>query len=142
MKILIAYSTKSGAARKCAGLLAQELSGCIISDLEKESPRPDDFDIIIIGSGVRMGKLYKPVCNFIKENQAALLQKRVAYFLCNAYPDTIQKTVSKNLTEQLITSSICIESFGGYQPYSSKKNALQSGIKKENILIFAKQIIG
>ena len=61
---MIGYATKSGAARECAELLKQKLAECDMIDMERNSVNPAEYDIVIIGSGVRMGKLYKPVRKF------------------------------------------------------------------------------
>lgn len=140
MNVLIAYATKSGAAKECSLLLQKELSGSALFNLNHEIPSLDDYDVIVIGSGVRMGKLYKPARNFIRANQAMLLKKRTVYFLCNAYPDTFQKTINTNFVPELIDSAICIESFGGYAPFSPPKENPFMGLNIEKIKEVAAQI--
>lgn len=142
MKILITYASKSGAARECSLLLQKELSGSTVFDLNHGIPALDDYDMIVIGSGVRMGKIYKPVKNFIRENQEVLLKKQTVYFLCNAYPDTIQKTIKSNFAPELIDSANCIESFGGYTPFSPPKGDPTIGLDVERIKTVAGKIRG
>jgi menaquinone-dependent protoporphyrinogen oxidase len=62
-----------------------------------------------------------------------LLKKQTGYFLCNAYPDTIQKTIKANFLPELIDSAICIESFGGYAPFSPPKDDPDKGIDVDRI---------
>ncbi|SNS84976.1 menaquinone-dependent protoporphyrinogen oxidase [Anaerovirgula multivorans] len=140
MNILITYATKSGAAKECSLLLQKGLFGSTLIDLNHEIPSLDDYDVIIIGSGVRMGKLYKPVRNFIRKNQSVLLKKKTIYFLCNAYPDTLQKTIKTSFVPELIDSAICIESFGGYAPFSPPKENPLMGLNVEKINEVATQI--
>jgi menaquinone-dependent protoporphyrinogen oxidase len=140
MNVLIVYATKSGAAKESSLLLQKELSGSTLFDLNHEIPSLNDYDVIVIGSGVRMGKLYKPVRNFIRANQAELLKKRVVYFLCNAYPDTFQKTIKTNFAPELTDSAICIESFGGYAPFSPPKDDPTIGLNVEKIMKVTAQI--
>lgn len=64
MKTLLLYATKSGAARECAELLAKELTDCTVCDLRHAIPNPELFDTIIVGSGIRFGKIYKPAAKF------------------------------------------------------------------------------
>jgi menaquinone-dependent protoporphyrinogen oxidase len=142
MNVLIAYATKSGATKECSLLLQKEFPGSALIDLNHTIPSLDNYDVIIIGSGVRMGKLYKPVRSFIRKNQTVLLKKKSAYFLCNAYPDTFQKTVKTNFTPELIDSAICIESFGGYAPFSPPKGNPLMGLNVEKIKEAAAQIKG
>lgn len=123
MRTLIIYATKSGTSQYCASLLARQIEDCAIFDLSKAEPDIAPFDTIIIGSGVRMGKLYRPVLNFIKKNEALLLEKRTAFYLCNAYPDTLQKTIDKNIPEQVAKAAIYINSFGGKAPFRAYNDA-------------------
>ncbi len=139
MNILIGYATKSGAAKTCAELLEKEFPGCTVCDLGKEIPDINDFDIVIIGSGVRMGKIYKPVKNFIKSNITLLLSKNTAFYLCNAYPDTTKKAIEKNFPGKLVISAICIEAFGGKVPFSTD-TVNQTWINKDNIAAFVQFI--
>lgn len=122
MKTIIVYATKSGASRECAELLATKLTNCYICDLSKQAPDIKSYDTVILGSGVRMGKIYKQMKSFIENNTQVLLVKKTAVFLCNAYPDTFQKVVEKNIPEDLIGRAVCIESFGGSLPFAPPKN--------------------
>lgn len=115
MSTLILYSTKSGASQKCAGLLANKIADCVVCDIKNSTFKIETFDTIIVGTGVRMGKLYKPVISFIRENTNLLLSKQFALYLCNAYPDTLQKVIEKNVPEALRGNVI---SFGGVPPFS------------------------
>ena len=61
MKILIAYASKSGTARAAAELLATHLKNheVTVTDLEKNDPVLGDFDYIVLGGPIRMGKAHK-----------------------------------------------------------------------------------
>ncbi len=122
MKTIIVYATKSGASRKCAELLASKIKDCSFFDLSKQVPEIERFDMVILGSGVRMGKIYKPMKGFIEKYMKALLSKKTAFFLCNSYPHTFKKVIERNIPQELIDSAVCIESFGGIPPFTSPKN--------------------
>lgn len=119
MQTLILYATKSGATGECASMLASKLKNCPTYNLKQTTPDITTFDRIIIGTGVRMGKIYKPVLNFIRQNVDVLITKSVAIYLCNAYPDTFQKTIDKSIPIELINHSVCIKSFGGKPPFTN-----------------------
>jgi len=119
MQTLILYASKSGATVEYANMLAKKLKNCTTYNLEQPTPDIVAFDMIIIGTGVRMGKIYKPVLNFIRQNLDLLITKTVAIYLCNAYPDTFQKALDKNIPIELINHSICIKSFGGKPPFTN-----------------------
>lgn len=113
MKAIILYATKSGTARECADLLADKFWNCPVHDLSRSVPDLNGFDTVIIGTGVRMGTIYKPAQRFLQQNIRLLLTKKVAVYFCNAYPDTFPKTVEKNIPQELIEHAVCIKSFGG-----------------------------
>ena len=122
MKTLIVYATKSGASREYAEFISNQLKECSLCDLSKEVPVIESFEVVILGSGVRMGKIYKPMKNFLEKNLKALLTKKTAFYLCNSYPDTFQKAVEKNIPKTLADNAICIESLGGIPPFTAPKN--------------------
>jgi menaquinone-dependent protoporphyrinogen oxidase len=138
MKTIIVYATKSGAARECAELLATRIADCALFDLSKQTVDIDTADTVIIGSGVRMGRIYKPARKFLDTNHNALLSKRTAIYLCNGEPETFQKTVDKNIPAQISAKSICIKSFGGKQPFTSPKS--QDWILTDNVNGFLQAI--
>jgi len=134
VRILILYATKSGASQYCADLLARQIKGCTVCDLLKTDPDITPFDMIIIGSGVRMGKFYKPVLNFIRKNEILLMEKKIAFYLCNAYPEALQKAIEKNIPQQLAKSATCIKSFGGKPPFRTSSDT--HWLVEENVNAF------
>lgn len=138
MKTMIVYASKSGAAKECAELLHQKIENSDLFDLSKETPSPEDYDTVIIGSGIRMGKLYKPARAFIKKNEASLLGRRAAYYLCGAYPDNLQKAIEKNIPHKLIEAAVCIKPFGGKPPYSSANSS--EWLISANLTDFIKEV--
>lgn len=137
MQTIILYATKSGAAGECASLLAEKLN-CPVCDLTQPLPSLQTFDTIIIGSGVHMGKIYRPALNFIRRSLPLLLTKKTALFFCNAYPETLQKTIAKNIPEELVKQAICIQSFGGRPPFTS--SPLSCWLNSNNLQQFAETI--
>lgn len=132
MKTIIIYATKSGATRDCAAILAEKIQECEIYDITKESPNINQADVIILGSGVRMGHMYRPVRKFMKQNLEILLTKRVAIYLCNAYPNNTTKVIHTDIPQKLFDHSSYIESFGGILPFTTPNN--KEWMKRENIL--------
>ena len=138
MKTIILYATKSGAARECADILAARIKDSSVCDLSKETPDIDAADMLIIGSGVRMGRVYKPVRKYIEKNLDKLLTKKTALYLCNGEPETYNKAVEKNIPAQLISQSLCVMSFGGKPPFTTPKS--QDWILKENMDAFVQAV--
>jgi menaquinone-dependent protoporphyrinogen oxidase len=138
MRVLILYASKSGASRECAELLWSRLKDCSICDMTKDLPDLGPFDTLILGSGIRMGKLYRPVRSFMRRNMNLLLSKNLAFYLCNAYPATLQKTIEANIPQPLRDQASCIVSFGGKPPFTSPKN--QEWVQMDRIALFVKAV--
>ena len=139
MKTAIIYASKSGAARECAELLASKLPECTVHDLKKEIPDIGNAEMVIIGSGVRMGRTYGIVRKFINKNLEKLLTKKTALYLCNADPKAYDEAVEKNFPSQLLINSLCVKSFGGKMPFQAAKNP--NWVLTENIEAFIKAVI-
>ncbi|RDB63837.1 hypothetical protein C1878_03300 [Gordonibacter sp. 28C] len=117
MKTLVAYSTKSGASRLCAEHLAERLPAATLADLSCDQPDPTGFDAVVVGSGVRMGKFYKPALRFLSANEQALSSTPLILFTCNAYPDTFDKALRDNVPQSLLGHARCALSLGGLPPF-------------------------
>ena len=115
MKILIAYSSKSGTTRECAETLAPNLANndVTLACLEEGSPDITGFDIAIIGGYVRMGKISKYMRNYITENAAVLDVTMHAFFLCCGLPESTEYYFEKAIPKRLLDSSISNSCFGG-----------------------------
>lgn len=116
MKILIAYSTKSGATEKCAHKLAekiQTLGEIKLANLADCSPDVNEFDLIITGGSVRMGKLQKETVKFIKKNKKKLFAKKTAHYFCCGFPSKADIVINKNYNYEVLNACICVETFGG-----------------------------
>ena len=80
MKTVICYASKSGTARECAKKLKTLLSDAVLCDIEKEKATLSEYDCIVVGGSIRMGKLHKATANFIAKNKE-LLKERSVHFL-------------------------------------------------------------
>ena len=138
MKTLIVYSTKSGAAKEYAEMLAAKIENSTVCDLDKKMPNIRDFEMIIAGSGIRMGKAYKPFRSFLMDNTGVLLSRKTAFFLCGMTPGESQKDIEKNIPGDLRAAAVCVRKFGGKQPFG--KPADQSWMSMEEIEEFAQLV--
>jgi menaquinone-dependent protoporphyrinogen oxidase len=141
VKALIIYATKTGATEQCIKVLAEEIPNCTICDIQMEKPSIGEFDSIILGAGVRDGKIYKPIRDFIKKNHSDLLKKRMGYFICNEKPKETEEIIERNIPADLKEAAICIESFGGYKAYAAPKEGTDQlkGIFVDKIKAFSEQ---
>ncbi|HZJ77950.1 MAG TPA: flavodoxin domain-containing protein [Clostridia bacterium] len=113
MKILIAYAGKTGTTQKCAMELKEKLPEAVVVDLKNDACSVDDYDFIIIGSGIRMGAIHKSVKKFISKNYEKLRKKKLAFFVCNGFMDKTENVLKDNIPFELLQNSICATSFGG-----------------------------
>ncbi len=83
-RILITYATKCGSTNE----IAEEIG----KDLRKSGQEVDVFPIngignlehykgVVIGTGIRIGKIYPEVIDFVKKHKDQLKKVKVAYFL-------------------------------------------------------------
>lgn len=123
MKILIAYSSKTGTTKTCASLLSKEFPRyeVVIADLSCENPVPEEFDICIIGGSIRMGKLDKRIYTYIQKNIDILSKMKTAYFICNAFNDECEKYFKKCFPTGAVDASCFCESFGGEMKIEKQK---------------------
>ncbi|GGF92886.1 MULTISPECIES: flavodoxin domain-containing protein [Paenibacillus] len=143
MAVLVIYATKTGAAAQCIKVLAEEIPNCATCNIQMEKPAIEDFDRIILGAGVRDGKIYKPIRDFIKKNHQELLKKRMGYFICNEKPKETEEIIERNIPADLKEAAICIESFGGYKAHAAPKEGTDQlkGIFVDRIKAFSENFI-
>jgi len=84
MRTLIVYDTKYGSAANAAEILAGKLvDGADRIRLSIDDPPPlDDYDAVIIGGSIYMGKVQRSVKEYCQEYAALLATRRLGFFLC------------------------------------------------------------
>ncbi|MGA9097508.1 MAG: flavodoxin domain-containing protein [Methanotrichaceae archaeon] len=102
-KTLIAYSTRYGAtagtAEEIAKILRQDNFDVSVVDLKKEKIKDiSEFDLIVIGGGLKMGRWTGESDAFLKSFQKDLTQKKVAIFVSSAVKSLYER---KGKTENL-----------------------------------------
>lgn len=102
-KALIAYSTRYGAtagtAEEIAKVLQQNSFDVRVVDLKKEKIKAiSEFDLVVIGGGLKMGRWTGESDHFLKSFQKDLIQKKVAIFVSSAVKSLYER---KGKTEDL-----------------------------------------
>lgn len=115
MKTLIVYAGKYGTTARIAGIIAQALAGQVQAHnlAEGPPPAPEDFERIVIGSSVYIGRIRKQAKAFCVQNKAVLLQKQLALFLCSGMPQNSEQYYKDNFDEALLQHASPKASFSG-----------------------------
>jgi menaquinone-dependent protoporphyrinogen oxidase len=129
MKALVVYGTRYGTAAEIAEEIAkvlreEHLAVDLLNTKKLKNYDVSPYDLVVVGSGIKMNKWTKKSMNFLKKNKDSLSNKKVALFVsCGCaneettipegqekYLDTIAK---ENLTQPPIATGL----FGGvYDP--------------------------
>lgn len=134
-RTLIAYVTKGGAAKEFALEIANILRekygvDLDVIDLKKtKSPDLSKYRNIVVGTGVRMFRVYKEAVKFIEKNNFE--GKRVALFLASGkagQPKTYNEAIEDYINKQLLNKNpqlrpVAVEAFGGRARFLGKDMA-------------------
>lgn len=115
MKAAILYATRTGTAKKCAEYLCKALGTADLFDLKTDRCDLSKYDTVIIGGGVRIGRVPKPAAKFLAQNKEALLQKKLGLFLCAGFTDEEngKKQLEQNFPTELLRHACAVACFGG-----------------------------
>ena len=114
MKIAIIYTTTGGTTRECAELLKRELTGQDVTVFDmSDSPKLEEYDTVVVGFPIRMARPSKKAKKYLKSNTKALLEKRVAYYMCCGFIDCADEYAEKALPKALRDSALTITCLGG-----------------------------
>ena len=72
MKVLVLYATRGGVTAECVELLRSQLEPThTVSaiDVKRESslPSPEDFDAVVLGSSITVGRIHKRLKAYMKQ---------------------------------------------------------------------------
>ena len=123
MRILIAYATKSGTAKEGAELLASLLQNheVVLADLEKTEPVAGDFDYIVLGGPIRMGKAHKALRRYLAAHTGELAQVPHTLFLCCCFADQFENYLDRVFAPELLESADKTVYFGGVLDISKQR---------------------
>lgn len=115
MKTLIVYATKYGFTADCVEQLKTKLKGHTeaVNILKGTVPALSDFENVILGGSIYIGKVNKKLTEFCVSNLDALAGKRVALFLCCGMAEDFEKNLAASFPEALRKNAIAAECFGG-----------------------------
>jgi len=115
MKTLIVYASKYGFTRDCVNLLKDKLQGEVTAmDINQVTSQLDlsEFETIIIGGSIYVGKISKKLREFCEKNLEILNQKKIGLFLCCALTENEAQFFSDNFPAALLESAKAKKTFG------------------------------
>ena len=86
IKALIVYGTRYGTATGIAEEISKVLKEenvdvDLVNAREKKELNVTSYDLVVVGSGIKMGKWTKESLNFLKKNKDKLSNSKVALFV-------------------------------------------------------------
>lgn len=121
MSILILYSSKYGATAECAHLLAREMAGAAVHDLETGAPALEGVGTVLVGGPIYAGMLRKATREFCKSRQETLLAKKLGLFLCCTTPEEAGAFFTQNFPAPLLAHATAQADLGGVLPTDGVK---------------------
>ena len=115
MKIAIVYATVGGTTKECASLLAKELKNQEVElfEIGKNEPNIEDFDVVVVGFPIMMGKAEKSARKYIKKHESELEGLKTAYYICCGFVDCLEDYAQKTIPATLRDSAIDVTCLGG-----------------------------
>jgi len=116
MKTLIAYGTKHGCTEKCSELLSERLMGKvdIINLKNGRNIDLEEYDNVIIGGSIYMGKIQKEVNEFTTKHLDILKDKKIGLFICCMRDGELaENELMESFPQELIKDAVVKEYFGG-----------------------------
>ena len=113
MKTLIIYASKTGTTQKCAKTLKEQLKDATVVNIEDQKEDISQYDLIVIGSPIRIGMMDNRIKKFFINNKEILKGKKTAYFICCGFHENWKKYYEENIPKDLLESATTYASFGG-----------------------------
>ena len=132
-KALVMYFSKYGTTKKYAEWIAEEIKGDILDIKDVGQGKLNDYDIIVLGSGLYAGKI-KGI-NLLVKNYNKIKDKKLVIFTCGLADYTNMKNV--NNIKMRLKKNIPNDIFENIKIYY-----LQGGINYKNLNIKHKIMMG
>jgi menaquinone-dependent protoporphyrinogen oxidase len=97
-----------------------------INIMKENIPSLDDFDHVIIGGSIYVGKIQKKLSKIVDKNLSILLTKRIGLFICagERKEEVREKELVDSFPNELLEHAICKDIFG-YEIHFEKLNFLE-----------------
>ena len=122
-KVLVAYGSRYGCTEEVSQEIAKvlEKSGLSVSLFNLESsnrlPKIEEYDAILVGSGIKIGKWTKEADNLLKKNKESLKTKILGLYTCSGLAmedaDKAKKMYIEDKIEKLGIDAQLFDAFPG-----------------------------
>lgn len=112
MKTLILYATKYGSTRRAAERLATLLGGEAM-DICGHAPALADYDAVILGSAVYMGRVMRAMRSFMRTHRDELMRAKLGLFACGGTPAGTDGYMAKLFPDELLGHAKATAQLGG-----------------------------
>lgn len=146
-KTLIAYTSKSGATKEASEVITDALRvkhnfEVDLVDLKKSSPNIKEYVNVVVGAGVRGGKVYGEALDFLKQDFG---NRKVAFFVCcggagdpKNYQASCTKYVANVLVKYPNLKTVSTKAFGDRMKLLGK--TLFDNVDKDKIRVWAETL--
>lgn len=126
MKSIIIYSTKYGSVKKAAEMLASKMGSEVdlINVMEEKVPSLNEYENVIIGGSIYIGKIQKKLSNYINKNLSVLSTRRVGLFICGGQPEPDRTKQLENVFPSGLYNHAVVKDVFGYEYRIDKLNFL------------------
>ena len=121
MNTLIIYASKTGTTEKCANQINRQLKNSKMVNILDQNEDINRYDLIVIGTPIRMGMIDKKIKKFLISNIETLKSKKVAYFICCGFNENWKSYYDQNISKDLLNSAIIYDTFGGEMDIQKQK---------------------
>ena len=116
VNILIVYATYGGVTKQCAEMLAAHLNEwhkiTLVNARDEKIPSPNGFDVVVLGSAIRMENMSKQIKKYVKENLNVLNEMPCAVYFCCGLTKLFVE-YSETLLPRRFVPSLGFHLFGG-----------------------------
>jgi menaquinone-dependent protoporphyrinogen IX oxidase len=155
MKAIIIYGTRFGSTPKVAEEIVKVLTESGMQaeafDAARNPPPPEGYDLVVIGSAIRMDSWTRETLSYLKRYRMPLAGKKVALFVCCATVLSpglagkvrvryLEDVARKNLAQPPLTLGLfggCFDYKGGHGLlYSLTSGAFQKDLAAKGLDVF------
>ena len=112
MNTAVIYSSKTGTSARCAARLAEHLEADLL-EISGDFPDIAAYYAVLLGGGVRMGRLPRPLRRWTALHTAELLQMPLGLFLCCCLEKEAETYFRGNFPAELLEHACCRACLGG-----------------------------